>query len=316
MMAVNLRVVPPKSTIQMQTGRLETLSRAKNLAQKPLTPKEGMKKPFTTGLTLGTGQVATLNLSGGRPLSQRMAVAGSQTVRAIFQGGGQDVIADQYITGSATIEVPNRARRITLIGEGMFPPIMNIQAALTGAIGMKITEAIGVEHDSTLLALGRSTFAAHGCIVVANTALPFTAKAMDSVPGFQLLRGASNFDIHWPAVPKGALVLTVEPLGDEDPSGALDEIRWATINAEARGLSTVVGPRMTALVMDLVAPVPWKLEIDLGHKWRLTGAAVMQRSARDMGNWLRARSVWDLVDDRLQRSSEEPVTKIAIEVKQ
>ena len=60
----------------------------------------------------------------------------------------------------------------------------------------------------------------------------------------------------------------------------------------------------------------WKLEIDLGHKWRLTGAVVIQRSARDMGNWLRATSVWDLIDDRLQRSSEDPVTKIAMEVKQ
>ncbi len=317
MMAVNLRIVPPKAAIAIGTGRLETLSGARNFSRKSLTPQEGLRKAFTHGLALGTGQAMTLQLKGGRPLSQRIAFSGTQTVRAIFQGGGEDVIADQYITGSASMEVPKRARRITVIGEGMFPPILNIQAATTGAaVGMKILEAIGVEHDSTVLALGRSTFAAHGCIVVANTALPFTAKAMDSVPGFQLLRGASNFNIHWPAVPKGSLVLTVEPLGDEDPSGALDEIRWATIDAEARGLSTVAGPRMTALVMDLAAPVPWKLEIDLGHKWRLTGAAVMQRSARDMGNWLRARNVWDLVDDRLQRSSEEPATKIAVEVKQ
>jgi hypothetical protein len=232
-------------------------------------------------------------------------------VRVIFQGAGEDLISDQYITGKIVLAVPPRARRVTLIGEGVHPPITG--SPLAGVAAPVIREALGVEHDSTLLALGRRAFAGHGCVLMANAALPFAARPMDSVPGFKLLRAATRFSVHWPSVPKGCLVLVVEPI-DGDPTSALDEVRWYSMGAQLKGLSTVVGPSATALLMDLTAPKQWWLELDLGMKWRLAGVTVVQKTARDMSNALRARDVWDLVDDRLQLAADQPPTTVTLQV--
>jgi hypothetical protein len=152
-------------------------------------------------------------------------------------------------------------------------------------------------------------------VVVAGTALPFAARAMDSVPGFKLLRALSRCRVHWPAAARGCLVLTLEPIGG-DPKPALDEVRWYSMGAELRGLSTVSGPHATALLMDVAALKQWWLELDLGQAWRLTGVTVVQTSARDMSNRLRALETWDLVDDRLQLAPDQPATTATLQVTQ
>ena len=81
-------------------------------------------------------------------------------------------------------------------------------------------------------------------------------------------------------------------------------------------LSTVSGPAGTALLMDVTAPKQWWLELDLGMKWRLTGVTVLQKSARDVTNALRARDMWDLVDDRLQLAPDQPATTATLQVTQ
>jgi hypothetical protein len=122
--------------------------------------------------------------------------------------------------------------------------------------------------------------------------------------------------LHWPAVARGCLALTVEPIGSEDPASALDEIRWYSMGAQLTRLSTVAGPSATALLMDVAAANPWRLELDLGRKWRLTGVVVVQKSARDLTNALRATDMWDLVDDRLQLAAEQPATRATLQVTQ
>ena len=310
---VNLRMVAPRSPIKIARGRLENHTPAKNFSRRALTDAKGTRAAFTATATVAVGKVVTLELQGGRPRRSQLTLSGSQCVRVIFQGSGEDLIADQYVTGKVVLAVPPRARRVTLIGEGMHPPITGSPVA--GVAAPAIREALGVEHDSTLLALGRRAFAGHGCVLIANAALPFACRPMDSVPGFKLLRAATRFSVHWPSVPKGCLALVVEPIGG-DLVSPLDEIRWYTMGAQLKGLSTVVGPSATALLMDVTAPKQWWLELDLGMKWRLTGITVVQKTARDMTNMLRARDVWDLVDDRLQLAADQPPTTATLQVTQ
>jgi hypothetical protein len=108
----------------------------------------------------------------------------------------------------------------------------------------------------------------------------------------------------------------VEPIGSDDPASALDEIRWYSMGGQLSRLSTVSGPAGTALLMDVTAPKQWWLELDLGMKWRLTGVTVLQKSARDVTNALRARDMWDLVDDRLQLAPDQPATTATLQVTQ
>jgi hypothetical protein len=152
-------------------------------------------------------------------------------------------------------------------------------------------------------------------VLVAHAALPLSARIHDSVPGFAALRGATRASVHWPAA-KGSLAMIVEPVGDGDPALALNEIRWAAMGAELRDLSTVVGASSVALMTDVAAPRPWSLEMDFGHKWRLSGIVLAQKSARDITNALRARTSWSLVDDRLQLAADQRVTTVTLQVTQ
>jgi hypothetical protein len=307
-------MVAPRSVLKMERGRLDTHRPARNFNRRTLTSARGTKSAFTATATVEVGKAVVLELQGGRPRRTQLTLSGSQAVRVIFQGAAGDLISDQYVAGRIVITAPARARRVTLIGEGMHPPITG--SPLAGVAAPSIKEALGVEHDSTLLALGRRVFAGHGCVLVANTALPFASKPMDSVPGFQILRAVSRLTMHWPAVAKGCLALTVEPIGSGDPVSALDEIRWYSMGGRLSRLSTVSSPAATALLMDVAAPKQWWLELDLGQKWRLTGAAVLQKTARDITNTLRASDAWDLVDDRLQLAPDQPATTATLQVTQ
>lgn len=308
---ISLRVVPPKTPITVQKGRLETLSRARKFSKRMLS--EGVRGRFAATAEVYTGKAVTLALSGGRGMRQTLTLDGQQTVRVIFQGGGEDFLMEGYVEGPAKIAAPRRSRRVTLIGEGMYPPVRGMEGTRGSTA---IFENLGVEHDSTLLALGRKCFAGHGCVFVANTALPFATKLMDSVPGFEVLRASTNFTVYWPAKSKGGcLVMVVEPLG-ANPGLAVEQIRWAALGAELSGLSTIIGPAATALVMDLSAPNAWQLEIDLGTKWRLAGVVLASGTSRNMTNRLKGQSNWDLVDDRLQAGPEPLLTKAVLEVTQ
>jgi hypothetical protein len=308
---VNLRVAAPRSAIKLEQGRLESVRPARNPRRHSRTDARGTRENFSASMTVRVGQAVTLLLRGGRIRNQALEFTGTQTVRVIFQGGGEDLIGDMYITGPAKIPVPVRARRVTVIGEGMHAPIVSVAGAPIPAI----REALGIEHDTTLLALGRRVFAGHGCVLVTHAALPLAARIHDSVPGFAALRGVTRASVHWPAA-KGSLAMIVVPAGGGDPALALNEVRWAAMGGELRGLSTVVGASSVALMTDVTAPQPWCLEMDFGHKWRLGGIVLTQKSARDITSALRARTSWSLVDDRLQLAADRRVTTVTLQVTQ
>jgi hypothetical protein len=200
-----------------------------------------------------------------------------------------------------------------LIGEGFDPPITN-GARLAGVGSPTAQESIGVEHDTVLLTLDRTVFAGHGCVLEAYTPLPFSPEPLDSVPGFTVLRAATNFRVYFPVVrPHWSLVLTVAPTV-ANPESAVDEVRWLSMDATLRDLHTVIGPDATALVMTVETTQPWSLDIDLGPNWRLTAAVVCGHGARDLVTFLRSHSNWDLVDDRFQQPPAGTSTRVTVEV--
>lgn len=306
---VNLRIVPPKAPINLKKPRLETLSRARNLTTRYLTPPDGVTGSFRTDVGVQAGKAVHLDLSGGRIQRNVLTISGEQTVRAIYLGRADDVIADTYVTGGVqTVEVPRRARRLVLCGEGFEPPV---SASTRTAVAQ---EAIGIEHDSVLLALGRNTFAAHGCVLETSTALSLSPRPLDSVPGFEVLRAATNFRIHFPAVDRlWSLLLAVRPIVDS-PGSAVEEIRWASLDATLDSLTTVIGPQATAFVMPVTADRPWTLSIDLGKKWRLVSAVVCGHDTRELVPLLRSQSNWDFVDDRFTRPAVATTTNVTMEV--
>jgi hypothetical protein len=98
-------------------------------------------------------------------------------------------------------------------------------------------------------------------------------------------------------------------------SVALEEVRWASIDASLSELTTIIGPECTAFVMTVNAAGPWILNIDLGREWRLTQVVLCPRSARDSANALKARIEQDLIDDRFQKT-EIPASSVTLEVTQ
>jgi hypothetical protein len=86
------------------------------------------------------------------------------------------------------------------------------------------------------------------------------------------------------------------------------------MNAILGTLTTIVGPDATAFAMPITASGPWSVLIDLSTKWRLASVVVCKLTDRDMGNILRARQNWDLVDDRYQKYSEPLTSNVTLEV--
>jgi hypothetical protein len=359
--AVSFRAAAPKAPVDLRRRRLDKLTRAVNLQTKLLTPPESTATTYKGSISVAEGIVTLLDFEGDTIQKQTLAISGSQTVRVVYLGGGEDFIAADWVVGSGLLTAPARTRRIALIGEGMYPPVAGVAARLsssgaamaiapvteppapvvtrstppvvakpttptttpiltrpttptTPAVVWTARENIGVEHDTTVTALGRRAFAGHGCVVECRSRTHFSATPLDAVPGFELLRSATTFQVAFPSVgANGALVLRVAPLV-ADAGVALQEVRWFAVDALLSGLTTAVGPDSTAFVMSVNSSGPWLLEIDLGRKWRLVQVVACPQTARDMVNLMKADIERDLIDDRLQRSRESAASSATLEV--
>jgi hypothetical protein len=306
---VTLRVLPPVSPVRLVRRRMETLTRAPKADVRDLTPTDGPVTDAAADLQVETGRAVSIDVMGGRRNRIALAITGSQMIRAIAIGGGGELIADEYISRSRTLSPPPRTRRIVVIGEGTASPV----APVAGATVTVAREAVGMERDTIVLALGRRTFAAHGCVVVANVALPFRADPLDSLPGRELFDHVTSARAHFPMMPGScSLVVTVRADADE-PGLAAEEVRWATLDARLGELTTLVGAGRTAFVMPVAAPGPWILDVDLGHRWRLASLVASPHDARTMAARLRATSDWNLVNDTMV-SARPAVSRVALKV--
>jgi hypothetical protein len=139
-------------------------------------------------------------------------------------------------------------------------------------------------------------------------------RALDHAPGFAVFRRLTRARLYFPAVPKNwSLVLTVVP-AVPDAGSALEEVRWIAERAALSSLMTVVGADRTALAMTVAANEPWTLDLDLGTRWRLDGAALCPGAARDVYNAFRSSADWDLVDDRFPAGSGRNATTVTLEI--
>ena len=188
---------------------------------------------------------------------------------------------------------------MVLLGEGNSP------AALGGNIG--------IERDTVLLALAPRVFAAHGCVLRANTPLDLVPEPLDSLPGSDVLASATNFRIQFPAAAKGStLVLSAAP-AVANPGAAPDQVRWRATSALS-SLNTILGPDRVAFVMSVESAQPWSLDVDLGADWRVTGAVVSARPAVELAEYLRTHADWDLVDDRIALPAAPVTTTVNMEI--
>jgi hypothetical protein len=311
---ISLRVVPAHAaTAAATTGTvvapgvaggikavvLPGVQPAANIIRNVLTPAAGVITAFKGAVSVASGQALHVNLAGGLARGGSLALAGSQTVRAIFLTAFGEPVGDVRTSGNATVPLPRRARRVVLMGEGNSPAVLNSN--------------IGIEKDTVLLALDPRSFAAHGCVLHSNTRVDFLVHALDSFTGTQVLRSVTNFRIQFPPAAKGStLVLSAEPVVP-NPAAAPGQVRWRA-NATLGSLNTVIGPDRVAFVMSVESPQNWALDVDLGTDWRIAGAVVSQQAVADMAEYLRTHGDWDLVDDRLSLPAAPVTTTINMEI--
>ena len=112
-----------------------------------------------------------------------------------------------------------------------------------------------------------------------------------------------------------SLALAVQPL-EAEPGLALEEIRWRSLDARLSSLHTVISPDRTAFLMAVETAGPWSLQVDLGRKWRLAGAALCGRAPAILGTTLGAQADWDMVDDRFQAPPSGTSTNLTMQITQ
>ncbi|HEY4359259.1 MAG TPA: DUF6603 domain-containing protein [Acidobacteriaceae bacterium] len=271
----------------------------------PVTPVTPPAK--APDLVLQPTKAGHIALTGGRPgVAHKLSTSGTATVRILSLGIGGELLEDHLVTGTQSVATAVSARHLFLLHQGTLPPVVN------GAIA----ENIGIESDTAVLTLTPRCFAAHSCVIQSGIPLPSAPALFDTVSGAQLLLSLNNFKVFFPSVQKGStLVLIVAPVV-ASPGAALDEIRWASLNANLSGLTTVVGPNSTAFLQTVDASTSWNLEIDLGRDWRVSSVVVTATSSREMLDHLRLSTDWDLIDDRVQTGTQSTPININFEVTQ
>jgi hypothetical protein len=224
----------------------------------------------------------------------------------VFFGAGEDLLEDRYLEGSQSAASPAGTRQILFLHQGTLPVITSATQS--------IAENIGIEADTFLTVVSARAFAGHGCVLQTSVPLASVPALFDTLPGARVLLEVSHFTVSFPAIQKGStLILIVEPV-TATPGIALDQVRWAALNATLTGFSTVVGPNRTAFLFTLDGARPWQLDVDLGPDWRVASVVVTAVSSREMSSQMRQSSRWSLIDDRIQTGREATPVNISFEV--
>ena len=169
----------------------------------------------------------------------------------------------------------------------------------------------GIDPDTLLLALGRRSFAAPGCVLtVAAGELPALAP-LDEVTGREALDHASNLRLRLPTTPNGSLVLALST-NRADPEPLDQAVYWHATNTVLSLHRVIAGSERTALVIAVQARGRFELELDLAPGWCLESVALSQQAAHIVADDLSAHPDWDLVDDDRPQAG-GPATRITLE---
>ena len=265
--------------------------------------------PPANDFTITISKAAHIQLSGGNSkATHRLMTSGQGMVRMLFLGRDEELLDDRYFPAGQATFTPAGTREIVLLHGGTLPPVVNTP----GALGL--ADNIGIEADTVAVAISPNTFAGHGCVVRSSGPLHSSPTLFDVLPGSELLNALVNFTVQFPTMQKGVtLIMVVEPRTAE-PGPALDQVRWAALDATLSGLWTVVGTGRTAFVSTVDAGRPWQLDVDLGPDWKVSSIVVTPTAARSMADALRQSADWDFIDDRIQTGSQSLPIGINFEV--
>ena len=165
---------------------------------------------------------------------------------------------------------------------------------MEGAVGTA-REAIGIEYGTSLLVLGGSAYAAHGCCVFVNNALSHKKPTLlATVPGYVVLQRTTALRILFPAVRATWTLAIVVTARVPQPGSAADQIRWLAVDATLSQLRTVVAPGRAAFLMTVGATGPWTLHVEVGPEWRLHGISVSDLVSADLAAQYRSTNDWNL----------------------
>jgi hypothetical protein len=308
MHGITLRVVRPHAAAPVKRSRISIPRIRAVVTKRRLTPVAGVRDRFQSEpLTLGPGKVAQFELSGIGPRRSVIANTGRHIVRAICLGIYEEFIGDLYIGPDQRTALPARSAYLILIGEG------HDAAVATGASAVA-QENLGIEHDTSLLAVGARIFAGHGCVVRAMSPLSEPITLLDTMSGYELFQSGCLFRVHF-AVPRvgWTLIIHVRSIVP-DPGSAVDQVRWLSQGATLSDLHIVIGAGRVAFVMAVEAQGRWAIDIDLGKNWRLAGVAVCHGSTAELSATLRSQPEWDFVDDRLEPQAASVSSLVTLEI--
>jgi hypothetical protein len=286
---VDLRILPTRAPAPLRRPRLERLQRGLRTPV-ALAPAPQRLSADSQAVQVDAGKAVQIDLTGDQPSACALAFSGQQTVRAIFASAAEEPLGDVYVRGDQRVVAPPRARRITLIGDGTDTPV---NGTLAG-------ESVGVEADTTLVALGRRLYASYGCLLELRAAGPAT-DPLDALPGSVVLDTASFARVHFPQPQPGwSLALIVRP-NVADAGAARDDIRWQARRASLGEPQIVVDVERTAFVFGVAAPGRWAIDLNLDQEWRLVGVALCAADVPSLVARLRTQADWDLVDDHFEQ---------------
>jgi hypothetical protein len=304
---VTLRVLPGRGATRPGPRRPDAPRPPAQARSSTLTPDGGTVEPFAATLPVPTNTAARFDIVGPPARTGSIRVGGTSAVRAITLDGAGVALTDTTIPPDQLGSVVSRTRTIVVIPE----PVAEAVSSGTAPVALS---AIGLEHDTLLLALGRGAFAAHGCVVtMTNRGVDRTYAPLSTLPAAVLTRAARALIVLFPAVPPGwSLVISVTSASLAAGSAA-EHIEWRSRGARLTNLATVVAADRTTMIMDVSTPRSWYLDVKVTAPWQLVGITLRAGPARSLAAQLDGGRSWDFIDDRIPPTTPSQPT-VTIEV--
>jgi hypothetical protein len=234
-------------------------------------------------------------------------------LRVIFLGGYAKVLADQQLRATTALSVPRWTRVMVLIGEAMDAPLF-------GPVASHLQEPMGLESDTLALSLEGRAFAAHGCIVRVGGPL-VRVPSFTAVPGRELLRGAKQLRLDFPAAIQGTVALVVRGSA-HDSSAVTEHVEWSARGAALGEHQLVADRERTALLIAVDAAGPWSLTATVDADYEIEGITAIAAASAAVAEGLERTANWIFLDhtfdpnDAMGAPEEKTVATVRMELQQ
>ncbi|HZN93864.1 MAG TPA: hypothetical protein VFB81_14230, partial [Myxococcales bacterium] len=280
------RTPPRRSAMQQGTNRLVASPRRALAA-----PLAARQQGSAVSVQVAPGRASYVELSRQREVGgkvQLQAADPRQVVRAIFLGAYGRLVADRWVRGPQLLALPDRTRRLVLIGQ-------DDEAPMFGHPG--VSAPMGLEQDTLTVALERHSFAASGCVVEVLAGLDHSPPPLTAVSGREVLGNARHLVVHFPALQKGSAVLLLSAAA-ADPGPVAEQVRWRAAGADQGALRAVTRDDGAALVIPIASNDAWSLELTVGRDYRLDGVVALPGDPAQLAGDLARAAQWTLLDEK------------------